>query len=199
MRTIFIIPKMFTEEELRRVASELPDDFAQKQKEFWEYVRDRLNTQRNVRKLYYDSLVISEREKALELIRQNHAECYNLVEQFVQAGATLEATEDPILIQEALSWASMLHEGKTDFATQEMLVKNMIDRDKYIARRISESLKQEESGILFLAPARRIDEYLPSDMRVIKIQPFDPADYLNSWIVSLSLKSKATPTTAQQS
>jgi hypothetical protein len=199
MGTIFIIPKMFTEEELRRVASELPDDFAQKQKEFWEYVRDRLNTQRNVRKLYYDSLVTSEREKALELIKQNHAECYNLVEQFVQAGATLEATEDPILIQEALSWASMLQEGKTDFATQEMLVKNMIDRDKYIARRISESLKHEESGILFLAPARRIDEYLPSDMRVIKIQPFDPADYLNSWIVSLSLKSKATPTTAQQS
>jgi hypothetical protein len=191
---------MYTDQELRKVATELPEDFTQKSEEFWNYVRDKLNTQRNIRKIYYDSLVTNERDKALEFVKKSNERSFEIIEQYMNLGAILEATEDPLLVQEAFSWFSMLQEGKTDLATEEMIEKNMGDRDKFVTQRIAESLNQDESGILFLAPGRRIDGYLPADIRLIKIQPFDPSDYLNSWLVTLSLKTKqSAPSVEKQS
>jgi hypothetical protein len=191
---------MYTDQELRKVATELPEDFTQKSEEFWNYVRDKLNTQRNIRKIYYDSLVTNERDKALEFVKKSNERSFEIIEQYMNLGAILEATEDPLLVQEAFSWFSMLQEGKTDLATEEMIEKNMGDRDKFVTQRIAESLNQDESGILFLAPGRRIDGYIPADIRLIKIQPFDPSDYLNSWLVTLSLKTKqSAPSVEKQS
>ena len=67
----------------------------------------------------------------------------------------------------------------------------MMDREKYVANAINESLKDGETGVLFLKSGRRTGDYLPSSIRVIKIQPFDPNDYLNSWVVTMKLRSKA--------
>jgi hypothetical protein len=197
MRTLFVIPKMFTLDEMKGISSTVPDDCDQKSKEFWDYVDDRLRSLRSVQRLYYDSLTKKaedeeQQKEALEFIKKNHKHCYDLVRKFVEAGAKLEPTEDPLLVQEALAWISMINDDKNlDLGTQEMLAKNMIDRDKYIAERISESLKDREIGILFLAPGRQTVERIPPGIRVIKIQPFDPSDYLNSWLVTLSLKKKA--------
>jgi hypothetical protein len=184
---------MFTLEELSRIGPTLPEDYPEKSKEFWDYVDEKLRTQRAVHKLYYDSLTkIESVEKALEFIKQNNEHCYDIVERLVGLGAKLEATEDPLLVEETASWISMLKD-ETDLATEEMLAKNMIDRDKYVAKKITESLGDGETGILFLAPGRQVSGNLgsASDLRAIKIQPFDPADYLNSWLVSKSLKAES--------
>lgn len=201
MKTLFIIPKMFTSEELSKMGSALPEDYTQKSKEFWEYVDEKLLTQRAVQKLYYDSLTkIESIEKALEFIKRNNEHCYDIVERLIGSGAKLEATEDPLLVEETASWISMLKEdGETDLATEEMLAKNMIDRDKYIAKKIYESLSDGETGILFLAPGREVSSNLVvSDIRAIKVQPFDPADYLNSWLVSMSLKAESKTNTQEE-
>ncbi len=195
LKTLFIIPKMFTPEELNRIGSTLPEDYPEKSKEFWGYIDEKLRTQRAVQKLYYDSLTKFESvEKALEFIKRNNEHCYDIVERLIGLGAKLETTEDPLLVEETASWISMLkdNDGETDLATEEMLAKNMMDRDKYIAKKIYESLGDGETGILFLAPGRQIsNDIIPPDVRVIKIQPFDPADYLNSLLVSMSLKHES--------
>ncbi len=183
---------MFTSEELSAINPKLPDDYAQKSKEFWDYIGEKLRSLTSVQKLYFDSLTTDQQEKALEFIKKNNEQCYNLFQRFIMSGAVMQATEDPILVQETASWISMLKDDKTSLATEEMLAKNMIDRDKFIAKKILESLNEGETGILFLSPERKITEYIPADrMRVIKIQPFDPTDYLNSWLVSESLKTQA--------
>ena len=185
---------MFTSEELSKIGSALPEDYPEKSKEFWDYVDEKLRTQRAVQKLYYDSITnIESDEKALEFIKLNNGHCYDIVERLVGLGAKLEATEDPLLVEETASWISMLNDdGETDLATEEMLAKNMIDRDKYVAKKIYESLGDGETGILFLAPGRQVSSNLVApDIRVIKILPFDPADYLNSWLVSMSLKAES--------
>jgi hypothetical protein len=182
---------MFTSEELSKIGPALPEDYFEKSKEFWDYVEEKLRTQRAVQKLYYDSLTkIEPIEKALEFIRRNNEHCYNIVERLIGLGAKLETTEDPLLVEETASWISMLKDnGETDLATEEMLAKNMADRDKYIAKKINESLGDGETGVLFLAPGRQVSSNLDASViRTIKIQPFDPADYLNSWLVSMSLK-----------
>jgi hypothetical protein len=189
MRIIFIIPRMFTENELSKINSVLPEDFEQRSKEFWDYVEEKLRTQPKVHKLYFDSLT-NEKEDALDFVKKSCAKCYELVSKYIQRGAVIEITEDQILVEEASSWASMLqNDEKTALASEDMLAKNMVDRDKFIAKRISESLRDGETGILFLSPGRRTSEYLPQEIRAIKIQPFDPADYLNSWVTTISIKS----------
>jgi len=42
------------------------------------------------------------------------------------------------------------NDEKTDLATKVMLAKNMIDRDNFMTKRISESLRDEEIGLIFL-------------------------------------------------
>ncbi|HZW55572.1 MAG TPA: hypothetical protein VFF30_04720 [Nitrososphaerales archaeon] len=41
MRTIFIIPRMFTEDELFKINPALPEDFEQRSKEFSDYVEEK--------------------------------------------------------------------------------------------------------------------------------------------------------------
>lgn len=184
---------MFTLDEINKITSTIPEDYDLKSKEFWDYVNEKLRTQRSVQRLYYDSLTKYESEdKALEFIKKNNEHCYDIIHRLREAGAKLEETEDLLLLEETASWLSMLKDdGETNLATEEMLAKNMIDRDKYVGKRISESLSEGETGILFLAPGRQVGDYFTTDIRVIKIQPFDPTDYLNSLLVSLSLKSES--------
>lgn len=199
MKTVFIVPKMFTGVELASVDASLPDDFQDKSKEFWDYVDEKLRTQLYVQKLYYDSLTKEDSEESLEFIKKNNEQCYNLVQKFRDGGAKLQATEDPLLLAETVSWVSMLKDNEeTDLATEEMLAKNMMDRDKYIADKISESLKENETGILFLAPGRQVVNLLPSDIRVIKIQPFDPTDYVNSWLTTTALNKSEKEKSSQE-
>lgn len=181
---------MFTEAELLKINPNLPEDFNAKSKEFWNYVREKLRTQRNVQRLYLDSFTQNEKEKALEFVKKNYSESLDLILPYTESGAELEVTEDPILVQEAASWASMLQQDdETLLATEDMLSKNLIDRDKFVAKRISESLKEGETGLLFVSAGRRTKDHIPSDIRAIKIQPFDPSDYLNSWIATISIRS----------
>lgn len=189
MRILLIVPKMFTLEELSKINQDVPDDYEEKSKEFWDYVAEKLKTQREVRRLYYDSLTKGDKESALKFVSDDNAQCYNLVQKFVVEGATLQPTEDPLLLEETSSWIAMLKEGE-DSVTRELLGQNIADRNKHTAKIIDETLKDGETGILFLASDRQISEYLPSDIRVIRVQPFDPADYLKSWLVRLRLKLK---------
>jgi hypothetical protein len=187
---------MFSREDLIKLDPNLPEDYEEKSKQFWNYVSNRLGTQRVISKLFYDSLVTEDVAKALEFIKKSKNESsFRLVRYLIEKGALIEATEDPILLQETNSWADMLgredggEQDDASTATKELLLQSMVERDKFAAKKISESLKEGETSVLFLNPGRHVADYFPPDMRVIRIQPFDPNDYVNSWLVSLRLKS----------
>jgi hypothetical protein len=196
MRTVFVVPLMFTRNDFAEIDPNPPDDYEAKSEEFWNYVSDKLRAPVNIQKMYFDSLTKEKLQETLKFIRSSNDRAYNLVERFKEAGAELQVTEDSILIEETTAWARMLKENNTSGSTQELFAQSMVDREKCVAKLIGESLKDGEMAILFLSPGRRTGDYLPSDIRVIKIQPFDPVDYLNSWFVSLNLKSK-TPIAKQ--
>jgi hypothetical protein len=44
-------------------------------------------------------------------------------------------------------------------------------RDKYIAARIHETLRDDETGLLFLGVVHRANEMLPSDIRISYLLP----------------------------
>ena len=188
MRTVFIIPLMFTKDDLSKINPNLPSDYEAKSEEFWTYVNDKLQPPITVQKLYFDSVTKINLQQAAEFIKKTNEKASVIFEKFRGSGAELQVTEDPVLVQETASWARMLNDDNSSEATQELLAQSIADREKFVVKSIVESLNEGEMALLFLTPGRRTSDYLPSEIRVIKIQPFDPSDYLNSWIVSHQLK-----------
>jgi hypothetical protein len=187
MKTVFIVPLMFTRDDLSKINTKLPEDYEAKSEEFWNYVEDKLKTPVSIQKLYFDSVTKTNLQQATEFIKKTNERASSILEKFRASGAEDQVTEDLILMQETASWARMLNDDSSE-ATQELLTQSIADREKFVAKSIVESLNEGEMALLFLTPGRRTSDYLSSEIRVIKIQPFDPSDYLNSWIVSLQLK-----------
>ena len=178
---------MFTKDDLSRINSNLPSDYEAKSEEFWNYVEYKLKPPISIQKLYFDSVTKDNLQRAPEFIKKTNERASIILEKFRASGAELQVTEDSILLQETASWARMLNDNSSE-ATQELLAQSIADREKFVVKSIVESLSEGEMALLFLTPGRRTNDYLPSEIRTIKIQPFDPSDYLNSWIVSLQLK-----------
>lgn len=178
---------MFTKEDLCKINSGLPDDYEAKSEEFWSYVKEKLKGPVTIQKLYFDSVTKAKLQEAPEFIKKSNENAYSIFQKFKEAGAELQGIEDPILMAESASWARMLSDDPSE-ATQELFAQSVADREKFVAKSIVESLNEGEMGILFLSPGRRTSDFLPSEIRVIRIQPFDPGDYLNSWMASLRLK-----------
>ena len=197
MRILFAIPKMYSREELTRINPNIPEDYEKKSQEFWDYVTERLKSPRVVNRIYYDSLTKGgeQMEEAIRFIREDNTKCSTLVEQLVSGGAVLHVSEDQLLIEETAAWFKMLEDmnketAEPDQTILELLSQSMSDRNKFLAKVIEETLKENETGALFLSSGRDIGKYVSSEIKVIKLQPFEPSDYLNSWLVSLNLRSK---------
>ena len=191
MRTVFIVPLILTKDDLTKISPNLPDDYEAKSREFWDYVDEKLKTQTNIHKIYFDSLTMERFQNAHEFARKANEQAYNLAMKFKEDGAELQVTEDRVLLEETSSWARMLNDVNATTTTQELFAQSVADREKFVVKQVGESLAEGETAILFLSPGRRTGEFFPSDIRVIRIQPFDPADYLNSWLVTQQLKAKS--------
>jgi hypothetical protein len=178
---------MYTEAEFKNLATSVPDDFKQKTSEFWSYINERLlKLSGNVKKIYRDGIFKDDAEALSQLCSMDN-ENYLTVKGLVEKGAHFVATEDPILVGESESWATMLKNQQSNIVIRELFQKNLEERIGYISDRIEQTLKSNEVGVLFLEPNLRVE--LSKDIKIIRMWRFDPSDYLKSWQVQLRLKS----------
>lgn len=129
MRTLYVIPKMFTFQEISPISATVPDDYYQRSKEFWDYINEKIAPLK-IQKIFYDSLTDEDSDTTSEMIKKDNENCYRIVQRFRESGANLQATEDPIMVQETASWFSMLKDNETLVTTQEMIAKSIDDRNK---------------------------------------------------------------------
>ncbi len=175
---------MYTEKEFLRLAAVLPDDFASKTTEFWSYVEDKLRMYlAKIQRVYRDE-IFQHGDPALHYLSSIDQENYSLVKRLVEHGAAVEATEDSMLIAESQAWLEMTMRQPSGTIAQEFYHVTMRERDEYVSKKIEETLKEDELGILFLEPTRSIK--LNEQIKVIKMCRFDPADYVRSWQVQLA-------------
>ena len=188
---MIIVPRMYTKNEFKHEASYVPEDYDAKSEEFWNYVVEKLNVFRGrIRKIFRESLSTDTKEALLALCG-NEDRSYSVLASLIEEGAELEPTEDPILIAETESWIEMI-KGTPNETLLELYQQSLAERDRYAANRIRESLGEEEVCLLLIDSRRRLQ--VPQDIRVIRVCPFDPADYLASTIVKARLKSKEKQT-----
>ena len=93
---------------------------------------------------------------------KNHQLALNLVHQ----GATLVGTEDPALLIKEYQLIKSATSGKRTEDNPNKRHNYMAERDAFIVRQIDRTLKDGETGILFLGMLHRVDEMLPTDIAV---------------------------------
>ncbi|MCX6143451.1 MAG: hypothetical protein NTZ35_09540 [Ignavibacteriales bacterium] len=109
---------------------------------------------------------------------------FQLLVRLVEKGAQLIGTEDPdLLIQEynrlrnaldnlAGSRGRVQPKKSVPASRASASVEGFVpQRDKYIAARIDETLRDGETGILFMGVIHRANEMLPSDIRISYLLP----------------------------
>ena len=145
--------------------------------EMWEGIRGRLcklDVDHSRMRIYQDGLPLCGRE--MDIVRdvaaqgsQNH----RIVLSLVKRGASLEGTEDvQLLLKEYHCIQAINNElepTEKQKKVQSLTAKRKLllrQRDRFIAQRIDETLKEGETGVLFAGMAHQIDKYLPKDINV---------------------------------
>lgn len=162
--------------------------------DFWEGIRREilsLPLDYNKVKLYQDGLPNCGRE--LEIVKKLASEGsknHKLLQDLVERGGKLIGTENPQLLLEeyrrmkrelrglASSKASgsgvEIKEGGFQGTTNPKLPtydEITLRRDRYIARRIDETLEEGETGLLFMGAIHRTPEMLPPDIKIRYLLP----------------------------
>lgn len=130
-------------------------------------------------KIYQDGMV-AEGEVGQKIVDEGvklGSKNYELVLRLLKRGAILVKTEDFNLVKEerdrllAITQAKSLTQKLIAF-TNYKLVKNRLlnKRDKFIAKRIDETLNHNEKGILFIGAYHNIKKVLAKSIQIIEIK-----------------------------
>lgn len=186
-RTLIVVPRIFTKRELQMMELEVPSDLNDKSKEFWDYVEERLNVlSPRISKVYAES-ACKGGQYDIDRLEETDCKLHRVVSRLVAEGAEMMATEDPILILETKSWSSLTRQIPVE-VEKGMLEESLEDRRKAVSMRVAETLGEGEIGVMFIS-ALKVPEF-PSDIRLIRMMPFDPKDYLETVLVSSRLQKR---------
>jgi hypothetical protein len=167
---------MFTKEEFEEFVGVVPKDFEKITEEFWEYITERLQTLR-----HRISWVFTDNEEKQKSSRKGYEA--HLTNGLVNEAAQLQSVKDSNLFVESQAWFEMMQSSPTQVVV-ELYEETLKEINRYIVDVIEHSLRDGELGVLFIDPSVNLS--FPEEMRVIRMFPFDPNDYLNRYRVKLS-------------
>ena len=141
-------------------------------------------------RIYQDGLPVCGREREIvaELAKRGSPN-HEIVQQLLERGAHLEGTEDPEslvaeyrLVKQSLEILDL--DERNRFAERATHLKSELlhKRDHFIGKRIGETLKPGELGILFIGLIHDVTRSLPADVQVeyvIYRLPFRRVDHRN--------------------
>lgn len=190
MRRLIYIPIIHTEVDMGSVSEEMRKEFLARYGKskwlehlklidhLWETIVKRLVAMPldyGRTRLYQDGLPVCGKET--DIVRdlcamgsKNHL----LLMQLMEKGATLMGTEDPnLLIQEHRNIKEILSEvgkkgGKGRLDAYRSISNGLLTkRDQFIAARISDTLMEGETGILFIGAMHKVEKSLPKDIKIV--------------------------------
>jgi hypothetical protein len=130
-------------------------------------------------KIYQDGL-ITEGADGIRIIDEGArlgSVNYKIIAELLQRGAVLVKTEDINLVQKEYAYIKNITSAKSareikSAATKYKLIQNqlLLNRDKFIAGTITNTLKNDETGILFIGAYHDIISKLPSDILITQVK-----------------------------
>ncbi|MBD3182388.1 hypothetical protein GF312_08855 [Candidatus Poribacteria bacterium] len=180
MRELLYIPIVHTPEDLGNHLSEARKQYTARYGEskweehikavenFWTEIRNTLlNLPINYKKakIYQDSLPVCNQElKIVQALAEDGNRNYKLLLELIQKGASIVGTEaSELLLEERERLKNMGVVGSTN--KYDDLMKR---RDEYIACRIDSTLKDGETGLLFMGALHKVTDKLVDDIKIYK-------------------------------
>lgn len=130
-------------------------------------------------KIYQDGMITDGEvgEKIVEEGKKAGSRNYNLVSKLLKRGAVLIKTEDFSLVKEerdrlfAIIIAKSITLKLVTFIRYNLLKNKLLNkRDEFIGRRINETLRQGETGIVFIGACHNLKEKLANDIQIKEIK-----------------------------
>jgi hypothetical protein len=192
MRRLYVIPIIHMSADMGSIARALDDRAAtkltpelwQRHKEiisvFWDLIGrffDSLNV--NGLKVYQDGLV-ADGVEGLRIVRESISQGsknYEIVGRLLERGAILVKTEDLSLVKQEYGYITKMTRSRSlkereVAALRYKLTRGKLlkQRDKFIAKRINETLTEGETGILFIGAYHDVIPKLTPDIRVGQVK-----------------------------
>ncbi len=120
-------------------------------------------------KIYQDGLPDVAEDFVAGIVTETQTSNYEILRWLKEQGAKILGTEDPNLLHEEYeSTTSIINQG--GHSTIDDVIKRSLlleQRDDYIAQRIKDTLKPEETGLLFIGAAHNVARLLKNDCQII--------------------------------
>lgn len=192
VKKLLIIPIIHSEKEMGSLKSDISEiidrKFGKEKRDqhrkdvalFWENLRTIVNdildcVDAPAIKIYQDGIPIGG-EIGVKLIAMGAKDGipnHQIVVSMIERGAVLEKTENPALLKEEFEIVKAIVNAKTDPERESLsekykkrLYELTIERDRYIAERIGESLKDGMYGILFIGATHDVVHHISPDIEV---------------------------------
>ena len=178
-RKLYFVPLLFA-------GPDLPEEYQEKFNRYWEQVEKQIAELAaklgEVKRVYHELIPVAG-EAGVKAIKELSEKSHQVVSDCLGKTAQLEAVEDGDIITEFMDWSRCLLVGlqnpgvmnKVYDAYREAAKK----RNEIIARRIDETLKDDEIGILLMRENHQVQ--FPPDIQVFYVAP--PAlDEIKRWL-----------------
>jgi len=130
-------------------------------------------------KIYQDGLLADGElgKRIIEESAKRGSKNNQIILDLIKRGAELRKTEDTALLQEEYDSIAKLNQAKSSADMERALVNYKIgrkrltrERDKFIAKTIDNTLKEGETGVLFMGSYHDVLSYLPKDIAVHQVK-----------------------------
>ena len=186
-RKLFFVPVIYCSEGLE-------EEYTKKFHSYWEQVAKQiaeLTLKLGEVKRVYHELVAASGEEGRKSLKELNESSYKIAEACLEKKAQLEALEDADLLMEYMDWSRCLMIGLQNPKVISKIYESYTEvgkkRNEYIARKIDETLKEDEIGIVLMRENHQVQ--FPADIQVFYVSP--PAlDEIKRWLREREGKSE---------
>jgi hypothetical protein len=162
-----------------------PDEYREKCSRYWQEVAEQVANLASkigiVKRIYHES-VFEPGENGIQSVEKLNTSSYRIAKTHCDNGAAFETVEDRDLFEEVMDWRRCLMLGfmsdKVASRVSEFYVEATRKRNEFMTKKISETLKEDEAGLLFIREEHSVQ--FPSDVEVFSIFP-PVLDEIHRW------------------
>ena len=178
-RKLLLVPLIY-------LYQDAPSDYTEKYELYWKQVAEHVvNLEAKigtVSQVYHESISLGG-DDGLKIMEKLNPKSCQIARQKCQDGAKLEVIEDKELAEETIDWERCLFIGflsdKVARKVSELYVEASRKRYEHISKKIDETLKADETAILFIREGHLLQ--FPQDIEVFSVAP--PAlDEIHRWL-----------------
>jgi len=187
LRKLIVAPVVFS-------GKDAPADFMEIFNRCWNQVGEQIENLEtklgNVARIYHE-MIFSDDEEGLKILEQLNPESFKTVKAKCKGGAALQGAEDAELAMENMDWERCLMVAmghKVRSLIVQFHRESSSKRYQHISRKIDETLKDGEIGLVFVREGHSIQ--FPQNIEVFNVYP--PAlDEINRWLRDFPKRASA--------